>query len=610
VKASGIVRHASEWSTTGDRSRPRDATGPLQRESPSPSQSSSSRGRDARGERRGGRGRSGGARGAGRGAGAGSRAREDRYRQSPTGQEEGGRAYGQGARDASSPGGTDFNYFATCSPGMEAVLMDELLGTPALRLRAEDVEVGRSGVRLRGPPRVGYAVCMWSRVAIRVLETVARCEDLEELGEDAIYKFVREGVSDWGRIMGPGLAFSVKANIPRRTPFGPQLARVRARDAVLDSLRDAGMDRPPKPARGYVSASVPLVLSVSPRGQALLARDLAGMSLHKRGAKADGPVHKAGLNETVAAGMLRLAGWTGPGVCLGREGRLLVDPMCGGGTVLVEAAGIASGVAPGLSRTNTQLPDALSGYPFELWPDFEPKLMKGVIDDARSRADVSLDEAAQSGTCIVGNDMNERALGLARRSVASLDPRAQQLVRIGLGRRVSQFSLRSDKIGSPLHSDKHPPLVVTNPPWGLRLMPRREAFVPEVGGEECDGEEPEGGDDLDEDADKEGIQDIDDEGSADEAWLELGDWLKSAFPRGADVYCLSGNADAARRLKMKRERQYPVVVGNVDCRVLKFKLFSEAKRLEVRAQVAQEIEARQRKAQALDEGGVAGATAL
>jgi len=473
--------------------------------------------------------------------------------------------------------------------------MEELLGTPSLRLGAEDVQVGRSGVSFRGPPRVGYAVCVWSRVAIRVLETVARCEDLDEFGdEDVVYRFVREGVRDWKKIMGPGASFSVKANIPRNAPFGPQLARVRVRDAVLDSLSDLGMDRPVRPPSGYTSAEVPLVLSISPRGQALLARDLAGVSLHKRGAKADGPVHKAGLNETVAAGMLRLAGWTGPEVCLGREGRLLVDPMCGGGTVLVEAAGIASGVAPGLGRVNSRLRDAPCGFPFELWPDFEPALMQKVVDDARQRSEVGLDEAAQSGTLIVGNDMNEKALGLARRSVATLDPRARELVRIGFGTRVSQFRLRKDKIGSPLSNERHPPLVVTNPPWGLRLMPRREDFETE-GGEDgsWDEEEVEGN------ARGEDVQDVDDEGSAEDAWLELGDWLKSSFPDGgANAYCLSGNAELAAGLKMKQDRKYPVIVGDVDCRILKFRLFSEAKRLEVRAQVAQEMEARKRRKQA------------
>ena len=135
-----------------------------------------------------------------------------------------------------------------------------------------------------------------------------------------------------------------------------RLASTRAKDAVCDALVDANGWRPPPPRDGHASADVPMFLSLY-RDEAVLYRDMSGDSLHRRGYR-DAAVHRAALNESAAAGLLSIAGWSSACEASRAAGgagyRLptLVDPMCGSGTILVEAALMAGHVAPGLVRTD------------------------------------------------------------------------------------------------------------------------------------------------------------------------------------------------------------------------------------------------------------------
>ena len=142
-------------------------------------------------------------------------------------------------------------------------------------------------------------------------------------------------------------------------------ATLRAKDAICDAVRDAcGGERPEPPEKGAV-VDVPLFLSLY-KDTAVLYRDLSGVSLHKRGYR--DVMHKASLNEGIAAACLTIAGWNTAVAAFGdanknvlQKERVLLDPMCGSGTFLIEAALMASNFAPGLFRR--QWPFQVSSSP-------------------------------------------------------------------------------------------------------------------------------------------------------------------------------------------------------------------------------------------------------
>lgn len=150
--------------------------------------------------------------------------------------------------------------------------------------------------------------------------------------------------------------FAVQSRVWNCTDISnSNFASIRAKDAICDAVRDAcDGHRPEPPEEGGSLADVPLFLSLY-RDKAVLYRDLSGVSLHKRGYR--DIMHKASLNEGIAAAVLTIAGWNQaiPGFgdanknSVGTE-RVLLDPMCGSGTFLIEAALMASQVAPGLMR--------------------------------------------------------------------------------------------------------------------------------------------------------------------------------------------------------------------------------------------------------------------
>ncbi|MDA9098918.1 hypothetical protein N9L76_08305, partial [bacterium] len=333
-------------------------------------------------------------------------------------------------------------FYVTCHPGLESAVADELMSHP---INAIDVTPGASGVYFVGTVKTGILANVWLRSAIRVL-----CElrhgwlDSTRPGGEAVYDFVRHAVP-WHEVVPEQTksTFSFESRVWSCTDVtSTRLAVTRAKDAVCDALVDVNGWRPPPPANGHSSADVPLFLSLY-RDEATLYRDMSGESLHRRGYR-DAAIHRAALNEAAAAGILHIAGWNkacqksramGP-----KKHKLpvLVDPMCGSGTLLVEAALVAGMVAPGLvrmdaaerrnSRSNysgDEYVDDGSGfqkvvetaYAFERWPDFD----QGLLHEVLSEAEVVGSEARKQGSkpVLIGNDAHGGALSLARRAAVA-----------------------------------------------------------------------------------------------------------------------------------------------------------------------------------------------
>ncbi len=308
-------------------------------------------------------------------------------------------------------------FFATCALGLEEVVRDELVA-----LGADNARALRGRVSFHGSLSLGYAACLWLRSASRVQEQLFR--DRPAGSRQLLYDAVR--AFDWGPLIEPDNTLAVSASVRDSRATDTRFVSLVTKDAIVDQIRDRCGSRPNVDAD---DPHMPIRVLVH-RDRATVLRDLSGDSLHRRGWR---PIQvKSPLNEAIAGGLLQLTGWTGEGT--------LVDPMCGSGTFLVEAAHLAQDRAPGLRRR----------FAFEQCPDLEQTEWRRLRDEAEQRYAVGREREVS----IVGSDAHPGALGLARRSLEAAQVRDAVKVR--------RMSVERAVLDGP------PALVVSNPPWGLR----------------------------------------------------------------------------------------------------------------------------------------------
>ena len=314
---------------------------------------------------------------------------------------------------------------ATCTRGTEEVLADELrtiLGDD-LRLKVE-----RGAVRFASDLEGAYRTCLWSRVASRILCVVGRFECPHA---DALY----DGIAsvDWLVHLEPDSTIAVDfvgvSPGIRNSHFGA----LKVKDAIVDQVRDRTGKRP---SIDLERPDVRINLHLRDRN-ATVSIDLSGAPLHRRGHGREGGI--APLKENLAAAILLLSGWPE----LAAAGAPLVDPMCGSGTFLLEAGGIALDRAPGLGRKT---------WGFTWWPPHDRALWKRLVEEARACA-------KDGGVTLIGADSDPRMVTLTR----------QNAKRAGLDVRVRRQDLADS--WPPAEQLDEPPrgLFVTNPPYGERL---------------------------------------------------------------------------------------------------------------------------------------------
>ncbi|MDP6042636.1 MAG: THUMP domain-containing protein, partial [Candidatus Latescibacteria bacterium] len=221
--------------------------------------------------------------------------------------------------------------FATTPRGLEALLADEIRD-----LGGEEVRVVRSGVGFVGDREVAYRLCLWSRVAGRVLLTLG---EFEAETPEALYEGV-QGI-DWSEHLMPEGTLAVTCASVQSEISHTHFGALKVKDAIVDQFRDRMGVRP---SVEVIQPDVRVNLYLF-RNQATLSLDLSGESLHRRGYRVAGG--EAPLKEHLAAALLLRARW----LEVAKAGGSLIDPMCGSGTFLVEAAMMAGDVAPGLSRS-------------------------------------------------------------------------------------------------------------------------------------------------------------------------------------------------------------------------------------------------------------------
>lgn len=316
------------------------------------------------------------------------------------------------------------DYFSTCPKGIEPLLADELRALGAAAVRET-----RAGVAFQGALETAYRACLWSRLASRVLLPLAR---FPAPSAEALYEGV-QAVS-WRDHLSADRTLAVDAVTSQSAIAHSHFAALKVKDAIVDQLR-AAFGRRPSVDTVHPDVRVNLYLH---RDEAILSIDLAGESLHRRGYRAEAT--EAPLKENLAAAILIRAGWP----ALARDSAPLVDPMCGSGTLPIEAALMAADIAPGLLRRR---------FGFETWSGHDSRIWQNLRAEAEARRAEGLRRLPR----IQGYDNDRRAIEVAR----------QNLARAGLAGRVA-FEIRALADCAPAEPPV-PGLVVANPPYGERL---------------------------------------------------------------------------------------------------------------------------------------------
>jgi putative N6-adenine-specific DNA methylase len=306
-------------------------------------------------------------------------------------------------------------WFAVVAPGLEAVAGREVAALPD----AAGVKVVPGGVEWSGPPAAGCRANLWLRIATRVLARVGEAE-AREFGK------LRHRVArlPWAAFVPAGATLAVKTTTTR--------CRLYHTGAIAETVA-LGVADAVTGARPAAAGETPLV-TIQLRGEGdrfMVSVDSSGERLHRRGARVE--IGEAPLRETLAAGLLALAGW--------QPTSAFADPMCGAGTMPLEACAIALDVAPGLARA----------FALEDWPLYaeQPQLAQRLRDEARARVRATLPAP------IVGSDRDPQMIAIAQRNAA----------RAGF---AEQLAFACADL-----ADARPPaahgLALLNPPYGRRI---------------------------------------------------------------------------------------------------------------------------------------------
>ena len=390
-------------------------------------------------------------------------------------------------------------WFATCPKGMEYLLRDELAA-----LGAGDVREALAGVHFGGDAGVAYRACLWSRLASRILLPLA---EFDAPDDEALYRGV--ATIDWSQHLGADDTLAVDANSHASALTHTRFLAQRVKDAIVDHFRIATGRRP-----GVDTSQPSLRVNLSlRRDRAIVSLDLAGTPLHRRGwrrGQGDAP-----LKENLACAMLVRAGWP----AIAAEGGALVDPMCGSGTLPIEAALMAADIAPGLRREYF----GLTG-----WRQFDANLWRALVEEARARAERGL---AALRSPILGQDGDPRMIELARANAEAA----------GVAGLVEFRSGDARELVRPAGSDTG--LVIANPPYGERLG-ERDALAP--------------------------------------LYRAFGKRLQAEFPDWHAAVIVA-NADLGRALGLRARKSYVLYNGALECRLLLFDLSAPKARADVPA---------------------------
>lgn len=319
-----------------------------------------------------------------------------------------------------------YELFLTCPKGLEGLLAEE-----ATALGLEDTREHTSAIRGSADMETAYRLCLWSRLANRVLLVLKRfpMKDAEDLYHGVLEVEWHDHLESDGTI---AVEFSGHGSGIDNTHFGA----LKVKDAIVDKLRTPDGERP---SVDKINPDLRVHLRLD-RGEAILSLDLSGHSLHQRGYRLQQGA--APLKENLAAAILVRAGWPR----IAAEGGALADPMCGVGTFLVEAGLIAADIAPNIKRER---------WGFSAWLGHVPALWRKLHDEALARAEAGL---AKPPLWIRGYEADPRLIQPARNNIERAG--LSDWIKVYQGE-VATFEPRPDQ--------NQKGLVICNPPYGERL---------------------------------------------------------------------------------------------------------------------------------------------
>ncbi|MES2689350.1 MAG: THUMP domain-containing protein [Bacteroidota bacterium] len=311
---------------------------------------------------------------------------------------------------------TRFNMVATTQQFLEPVLADELR-----KLGAEDIFKHNRAVSFYGNLETLYKANLCTRTALKILIPFKKFNARNEYD---LYDEVKK--IEWENYLDVDGTLAIHTSLSTDFFNHSQFVSQKAKDAIVDRFRDKFGRRPSVDTeKPHLSIAIHIV-----RDEITISFDSTAESLHRRGYRTEQTL--APINEVTAAGMVMLTEWDGKGA--------FIDPMCGSGTILIEAALYARNIAPGLFRKH---------FGFMHWKGFDAALWQKLVDDAKSRI-------TETDTVFMGSDKTFKAIEIARANIE----------RAGLDEDIRVSNKRFDEVKPPQGVNG---LVIMNPPYGERL---------------------------------------------------------------------------------------------------------------------------------------------
>ncbi len=297
--------------------------------------------------------------------------------------------------------------------------LEEVLATELVNMGANNVQLQRRAVSFTGDKALMYKVNLGSRTASRILKPIMT---FDASNPDEVYDQIKK--INWSDYMDVDSTFAIDSTVFSEAFRHSKFVAYRVKDAIADWFMEK-MER--RPSVRLDGAQILINIHIAEQ-KCTLSLDSSGESLHKRGYRV--AQTEAPLNEALAAGMLLMADWKGQSN--------FVDPMCGSGTLLIEAALIALNIPPGIYR---------SSFAFEKWKDFDQELFDTLYNDDSGERPFNFK--------IFGSDNSPRAIKIAEQNVKST----------GLGKHIELQVMPVQKLEAPAENC----MIVTNPPYGERI---------------------------------------------------------------------------------------------------------------------------------------------
>ncbi len=378
-------------------------------------------------------------------------------------------------------------YLAITSNGLENLLLEELK-----TVGITDLKPVQAGVKFQATNEQIYRCCLWSRVASRFVRILSEfhCQDDMDL-------YLSASAVNWSSHFSASKKLVVDFNGTNRAIRNSQYGAMKVKDAIVDSFIKKGLGRP-SISKDQPDLRVHLRLY---RDKAILGIDMVGSGLHQRGYRTE--AGKAPLRETLAAAIVMRSGW--------QKGMALLDPMCGSGTLLIEAAMIAANIAPGINRRK---------WSFESLTDFDAQLWAEIKSEAAVQGRRGIKNISGQ---FYGFDLDKRILNTAQDNAR----------RAGLDAVIEFKQADAATLVRPHGYEKG--VIISNPPYGERLSTEPGLIA---------------------------------------LYTALGTQLKTHFP-ASQVSIFSGSDELLSCLRMRANKQYKLSNGSLPCHQKNYSISEE-----------------------------------